>query len=148
MSYNISHNPQVSPITALTRVDFLKSFYGISDTESRHEDYVDSFTPDATLIMGPKTAKGTDEIRTLRHGLWTHVSSRRHFPERVYFGGDDELMLYGTVKYVLKADLENEVTVPWAGRVVFENQAVSPDGKLRMKFYQVYLDPSAQSGKK
>lgn len=48
-------------------------------------------------------------------------------------------MLYGTVKYILKADLENEVTVPWAGRVVFENQADSPDGKLRMKFYQVYL---------
>ena len=43
-------------------------------------------------------------------------------------------MLYGTVKYVLKADLEKEVEVPWAGRVVFENQ-----GKLRMKFYQVYL---------
>lgn len=43
-------------------------------------------------------------------------------------------MLYGTVKYVLKADLEREVEVPWAGRVVFEEG----DGN-RMKFYQVYL---------
>ena len=45
-------------------------------------------------------------------------------------------MLYGTVRYVLRADAEkNEVEVPWAGRVVF----VIDGEEVRMKFYQVYL---------
>lgn len=44
-------------------------------------------------------------------------------------------MLYGTVRYVLRADAENEVEVPWAGRVAF-----AIDGEeVRMRFYQVYL---------
>lgn len=43
-------------------------------------------------------------------------------------------MLYGTVRYILRADTENEVEVPWAGRVVFSLE----DG-VKMKFYQVYL---------
>ena len=73
------------------------------------------------------------EILNLRHGLWTHVKSRKHFPTKVYFGGERELMLYGTVRYVLKADPENEVEVPWAGRVVFDEK------ELKMRFYQVYL---------
>lgn len=43
-------------------------------------------------------------------------------------------MLYGTVRYVLKAEPGKEVEVPWAGRVAFD------DGdELKMKFYQVYL---------
>lgn len=75
------------------------------------------------------------EIRTLRHGLWTHVASRRHYPTKVFFGADDEVMLYGSVRYVLRADSEgNEVEVPWAGRVVF-----SLDEGVKMRFYQVYL---------
>ena len=43
-------------------------------------------------------------------------------------------MLYGTVRYILRADTGNEVEVPWAGRVVFSLE----DG-VKMKFYQVYL---------
>lgn len=80
-------------------------------------------------------------------------------------------MLYGGVNYKLKANPENEVHVPWAGRVVF---APAKEGEaVKMQFYQVYLvrfqlnelesgmggmswesvltlkqDPSAQSGKK
>lgn len=77
--------------------------------------------------------RGKKEILNLRHGLWTHVKSRQHFPTKVYFGGERELMLYGTVRYVLKADPENEVEVPWAGRVVFDEK------ELKMRFYQVYL---------
>ncbi|KAL4974426.1 hypothetical protein BDW66DRAFT_139804 [Aspergillus desertorum] len=143
MSYKICSSPSLLPAKAPEMISFLESFYGISDTESQHDAYVASFTPDATLIMGPKTAKGADEIRALRHGLWTHVASRKHTPIKVFFGGEGELMLYGTVKYVLKSDPEGEVEVQWAGRVVFD----LTEG-LRMKFYQVYLDPSAQSGKK
>lgn len=77
------------------------------------------------------------EILPLRHGLWTHVASRKHFPERIFFGGARELMLYGTVKYVLKADPSNEVEVPWAGRAVFDTG--DETNGLKMKFYQVYL---------
>jgi hypothetical protein len=80
------------------------------------------------------------EIRTLRHGLWTHVASRKHTATKVFFGGEDELMLYGTVKYVLKSDPEAEVEVQWAGRVVFD----FTEG-VRMRFYQVYLVSSFQS---
>lgn len=41
-------------------------------------------------------------------------------------------MLYGTVKYTLRANPEGQVEVPWAGRVVFGEEG-------KMKFYQVYL---------
>ncbi|KAL4881323.1 hypothetical protein BJY04DRAFT_218492 [Aspergillus karnatakaensis] len=144
MSYNISSSSALSPQNASAMISFLENFYSISDTESKHDEYVSSFTENATLIMGPKSAKGRDEILTLRHGLWTHVQSRKHTPERVYFGGENELMLYGKVRYVLRSQPEGEVEVPWAGRVVFDES----EGGLKMGFYQVYLDPSAQSGKK
>ncbi|PWY72382.1 hypothetical protein BO70DRAFT_364915 [Aspergillus heteromorphus CBS 117.55] len=142
MSYQIASSPALSPATSASMIAFLENFYRTSDTENLHETYVDSFTDDATLIMGSKVARGKDEILPLRHGLWTHVLSRKHFPERVYFGADRELMLHGTVRYVLKADPDTEVEVPWAGRVVFDEKVE------KMRFYQVYLDPSAQSGRK
>ncbi|RHZ56915.1 uncharacterized protein CDV56_105978 [Aspergillus thermomutatus] len=145
MSYKITADPTLSPPTATAMISFLESFYQTSDTESQHSQYVASFTPDATLIMGPKVANGADEILTLRHSLWTHVASRKHFPQKIYFGGERELMLYGTVRYVLKAEPGREVEVPWAGRVVFDD---GEEAGLRMRFYQVYLDTAAQSGKK
>jgi hypothetical protein len=43
-------------------------------------------------------------------------------------------MLYGTVRYVLKAEPGKEVEIPWAGRVVFDDAE-----ELKMKFYQVFL---------
>lgn len=46
-------------------------------------------------------------------------------------------MLYGGVTYRLKADPENDVYVPWAGRVVFTPQ--EKDLGIKMQFYQVYL---------
>ena len=46
-------------------------------------------------------------------------------------------MLYGTVRYVLRKDVEagkeDEIEVPWAGRVVFDEKVE------KMRFYQVYL---------
>ncbi|PYI06339.1 hypothetical protein BO78DRAFT_461283 [Aspergillus sclerotiicarbonarius CBS 121057] len=142
MTYQITSSPPLSPPTSTAMISFMENFYRISDTESQHEQYAASFTDNATLIMGSRVARGVDEILPLRHSLWTHVASRKHFPKRIYFGGERELMLYGTVKYILKSDLENEVEVPWAGRVVFDEKVD------KMVFYQVYLDPSAQSGKK
>lgn len=46
-------------------------------------------------------------------------------------------MLYGGVNYRLKADPENDVYVPWAGRVVFAPQKEGEE--VKMQFYQVYL---------
>lgn len=46
-------------------------------------------------------------------------------------------MLYGGVTYRLKANPENDVYVPWAGRAVF---APEREGEgVQMLFYQVYL---------
>ncbi|CAI7653553.1 unnamed protein product [Penicillium pancosmium] len=146
MSYNIAYDTARAPPRGAALVAFMEDFYRTSDTESLHEKYVQSFTEDATLIMGPKEAKGASEILPLRHGLWAHVASRKHTPSRIFFGGENEIMLYGGVNYRLKADTGKDVYVPWAGRVVF---APEKDGEgVKMQFYQVYLDPSAQSGKK
>ncbi|KAJ5834863.1 hypothetical protein N7447_000889 [Penicillium robsamsonii] len=146
MSYQIAYDATRAPPRAAAFVAFMEDFYRTSDSESLHEKYVQSFAEDATLIMGPKEAKGTSAILTLRHGLWTHVASRRHTPVQIYFGSDDEIMLYGGVNYRLKADPDNDVYVPWAGRVVFAPQKGDED--IKMQFYQVYLDTAAQSGKK
>ncbi|KAJ5130946.1 uncharacterized protein N7515_006985 [Penicillium bovifimosum] len=146
MSYQITYDSATAPPRAAALVAFMEDFYRTSDTESQHEKYVQSFTEDATLIMGSKEAKGASEILPLRHGLWTHVASRRHTPARIYFGGEDEIMLYGGVEYRLKADPDREVYVPWAGRVVFAPQKEGEG--VKMRFYQVYLDSAAQSGKK
>ncbi|CAG7924148.1 unnamed protein product [Penicillium olsonii] len=146
MSYQIAYDTARAPPRGAALVAFMEDFYRTSDTESQHEQYAQSFVEDATLIMGPKEAKGTAGILTLRHGLWTHVASRRHTPTRIFFSGDDEIMLYGGVNYRLKANPDEDVYVPWAGRVVFAPHKEGED--IKMQFYQVYLDTAAQSGKK
>ncbi|KAL2002917.1 hypothetical protein VTN02DRAFT_5571 [Thermoascus thermophilus] len=148
MSYKIAYTIAPTELPAADKaramVSFMEEFYATSDDPTAHDKYVASFTPDATLIMGPKVGKGSEEIRTLRHGLWTHVAQRKHTPEKIYFGGPNELMLHGKVAYVLKAS-GNEVVVPWAARVEFAFD--ESGGNPKMKFYQVYLDTAAQSGK-
>jgi hypothetical protein len=75
------------------------------------------------------------EILALRKSLWEKVASRSHNPIKIFpFGAyADEVMLYGTVKYGMKAGGENEVD--WAARA----KLVKEDGKVKMAFYQVYL---------
>lgn len=58
MSYNIAYDTARAPPRGGALVAFMEDFYRTSDTESLHEKYVQSFTEDATLIMGPKEAKG------------------------------------------------------------------------------------------
>jgi hypothetical protein len=60
MSYEIQYDTSLAPPRAAAIVSFMQEFYRTSDTESLHEKYVENFTADATLIMGPKEAKGTD----------------------------------------------------------------------------------------
>ena len=67
--------------------------------------------------------------------MWEKVASRAHNPIKVFpFGSNsDELMLYGTVSYVLKDGRKAEVD--WAARAMM----TKTDGSVKMKFYQVYL---------
>lgn len=58
MSYTIAYDAALAPARGPAIVAFMEDFYRTSDTESLHEKYVQSFTEDATLIMGPKEAKG------------------------------------------------------------------------------------------
>jgi hypothetical protein len=58
MSYKIAYDVALAPARGPAIVAFMEDFYRTSDTESLHEKYVASFTADATLIMGPKEAKG------------------------------------------------------------------------------------------
>ncbi|KAH3947661.1 hypothetical protein HBI56_186760 [Parastagonospora nodorum] len=120
---------------------FFQDFYATSDTPDAHEHYAKYFTDDATLIMASKKVEGHDEILALRKSMWEKVSSRSHNPIKIFpFGSySDEVMLYGTVKYGLKDGGEKEVD--WAARAKLVNE----DGKIRMSFYQVYLDTAAQA---
>ena len=58
MSYQIAYDKTRAPPRGAALVAFMEDFYRTSDTEPLHERYVQSFTEDATLIMGPKEAKG------------------------------------------------------------------------------------------
>ncbi|KAI1781532.1 hypothetical protein F4818DRAFT_436722 [Hypoxylon cercidicola] len=122
--------------------DYIANFYATSDDRSKNEEWVDYFLPDAVVIMGDKSAKGTDEIRRLRQGMWEQVESRRHRPEKVFpgsfggAGGDGvaaEYMLHGSLDMVLKNG--EAQTISWAGRALLRNV----DGRLKYKLYQVYL---------
>lgn len=72
---------------------------------------------------------------TLRKSLWDKVSSRSHNPIKIFPFGSyaDEVMLYGTVKYVLKEGGEKEID--WAARA----KLVKEDDKVKMEYYQVYM---------
>lgn len=59
MSYKITYDASLAPPRAPALVAFMEDFYRTSDTESQHEEYVQSFAEDATLIMGSKQAQGS-----------------------------------------------------------------------------------------
>ncbi len=117
-------------------VAFFERFYAVSDDPAAHEEYAQSFTPDADFAMGSKKVAGYADILALRHGLWSGpVRTRKHTLEKIFpFGRDsNELMLYGSVFYELKNG--KDITVDWAARAVMTEY----QGALRFKLYQVYL---------
>ena len=67
--------------------------------------------------------------------MWEKVAKRSHKPIQIYaFGaGSDDVMLHGTVDYVLKDD--KKTSTSWGARAHF----VEEDGGLKMDFYQVFL---------
>lgn len=80
-------------------------------------------------------ADSAQEILALRKAMWEKVASRKHQAFKIFpFGpNSDEVMLYGTVKYGLKAG--GESGLDWAARA----HLVKEGGKVKMDFYQVYL---------
>ncbi|CAF3622049.1 hypothetical protein SNK05_010453 [Fusarium graminearum] len=126
-------------------IQFIQSFFSVSDTPGDTAKYVDMFTPEATFVVASKKASGHAEITTLREGMWDAVSSRKHTLDKVFsFGsGSDKVMLNGTVALELKNGASAEIE--WAGRMELEK---ANDGKYRLKFYQVYLDTGAAAAYK
>jgi len=122
---------------------FFEQFYKISDTPDGHETYANQFTRNATLVMVSKKAEGRDAILKMRQGMWERIVKRSHNPIKIFpFGNNaDEVMLYGTVDYVLKTG--GEVNVDWSARAHLSKE----EGELKMDFYQVYLDSAAQQPK-
>ncbi|PBP28786.1 hypothetical protein BUE80_DR000303 [Diplocarpon rosae] len=123
---------------------FFEEFYQTSDTPDAHDRYTEYFTTDATLIMASKKGVGRDEILAIRQAAWAVVSSRLHTPVKIFPFGEaaDEVMLFGSVKYVLKDGRRSEVD--WAARA----NLVKVDGEWKLKFYQVYLDTAAMQNAK
>ncbi|KAK1763941.1 hypothetical protein QBC33DRAFT_548381 [Phialemonium atrogriseum] len=120
-------------------VEFFERFYRVSDTPGAHDEYVDMFTNDATFILASKSSRGREDILSMRHGMWSSISSRKHTVPKIFpFGSSSrEFMLYGSVKFDFKDGKEGEVD--WAARAELSSQ----DGVWRMSFYQVYLDTGA-----
>ena len=67
--------------------------------------------------------------------MWEKVAKRSHKPIQIYaFGaGADDVMLHGTVDYVLKDD--RATSTSWGAKAHFTKE----DGELKMDFYQVFL---------
>lgn len=68
--------------------------------------------------------------------MWEKVSSRQHAPLKIFPAGAkgaDEVMLYGTVAYTFKDGRQG--SVDWAARA----NLVKEDGRVKMRYYQVYL---------
>ncbi|KAI0476791.1 hypothetical protein F4859DRAFT_480219, partial [Xylaria cf. heliscus] len=122
---------------------FISSFYAISDDPSKNEEWVRYFTPLAHVIIGDKRARGEDEIRKLRKGMWENVKSRKHKLDKVFpatFERKKELDLDWKVEYMLRGTVDYElkngerIHAQWAGHA----SVVDEDG-LKLGFYDVYI---------
>lgn len=74
MPYQITYDTARAPPRGAALVAFMQDFYRISDTESKHEEYVQSFTGNATLIMGPKEAKGASGKVHFNPPRWSYTT--------------------------------------------------------------------------
>ncbi|KAI1742208.1 hypothetical protein F4680DRAFT_413226 [Xylaria scruposa] len=138
--YTATYPTNVSVDERLKR--FISSFFAISDDPSKNEEWVGSFTPRAYVILGDKKARGEDELRKLREGMWESIKSRKHKVEKVFpaaFEGREidpewkyEYMLQGTVDYEMKNG--EKIHRQWAGHACI----VDEDG-LKIGFYDVYI---------
>ncbi|KAM0483247.1 hypothetical protein ACHAPX_002697 [Trichoderma viride] len=126
---------------------FITNFYRISDKQDLNELWVDQFTEDAQIAVGPAKATGREDIRTMRNGMWSVVQERSHTVHKVFPGQfsesadskrECELMLYGDVSYKTKDGAAN--TVAWAGHgTVRKVQSEDGNEEWKLAAYSVYM---------
>lgn len=137
---NSVYPPSVSEETR----QFIIDFFVISDTKppaigEGGDPYVTAFTEDAIIKIGKVKQEGAANIAFVRQGMWSKIVSRFHIVNKVFVHSESDLFLEGTVKYGLVNG--KDVTVEWAGHMVFEEEKLK-EGLHLLKFYQVYVDPS------
>ncbi|KZO89792.1 hypothetical protein CALVIDRAFT_32020 [Calocera viscosa TUFC12733] len=120
---------------------FFKHYYEVSDDPNALEEWVNLYTDDATVIMGPVPSIGTKNVTQLRQkildGFRTAFKSMDHKCDNVYYlSGDlNEVMLHGRIDYFLLNGKEL-IDVPWAVKARFR----VVDDKLRMSYYEVFMN--------
>lgn len=142
MSYNPTFSDSIATEDKIRY--FVADLFKTSDDASRNNEWVDYFVPDAVLVMGDMTAKGTAEIRAVRQKMWEKVRARKHRPEKVFGGsfgspqgGDggkkEEYMFFGGLEYEMKTGEKQEVS--WASHAVL----VHVEDSLKFEYYRVYI---------
>ncbi|KAJ5703251.1 oleate delta-12 desaturase [Penicillium malachiteum] len=117
---------------------FLSEFYLLTDAPSETENYVECFTPEASVFIGARSIQGREGIRHLRSSMWDTVKQRTHRPKQVFpYGPNSNLVtILGAVDYVFKDDTKK--TIAWAATCEF----VKSD-KVYLDRYQVFLADDA-----
>ncbi|KAJ9155109.1 hypothetical protein NKR23_g2368 [Pleurostoma richardsiae] len=129
--------------------EFISSFYSVSDTPGKDEEWLSYYVDDAIVVMGKDTATGRDELLQLRRRMWEKVQSRRHTVYKVLRGSfpaaggaetpTTELALFGTVEYRLRENGGREKsTVDWAGHARLRSDEAA-GGAWRFEYYRVYM---------
>jgi len=120
---------------------FFKHYYEVSDDSKALDEWVDLYTDDAIVIMGPVPTVGAKKITQLREkilaGFGTAYSRMDHKCDNVYYlaGDPNEVMLHGRIDYFLLNGKEL-LDVPWAVKARFR----VVDGKLKMSYYEVFIN--------
>ncbi|ROV89526.1 hypothetical protein VSDG_08554 [Cytospora chrysosperma] len=133
--------------------EFITTFYGVSDTPGKNQEWLDFYLDDATLVMAKAEATGKKAVREadppapplldilkIREGMWEKVEARKHtvykafpvsFSEKEH---EAEVMMYGDVVYKLKGS-DDEEKVDWAGYA----KLVRTGKEWKFAYYRVYL---------
>jgi hypothetical protein len=124
---------------------FIRNFYAASDVgPAGHKEYVNFYTPDTLLVMGPTEFEGQEGVLRFREAGWKDVATRKHTVKGTFIDAKSspmtinavpQVMLYGTVDYGMK-DGTSKDGIEWAARM---HLVKTEKGDLKLKFYQVYI---------
>ncbi|KAL2022341.1 hypothetical protein VTK56DRAFT_5739 [Thermocarpiscus australiensis] len=122
---------------------FISSFYEVSDSPDKTDEWLSFFDDEATVMIGNDVAKGKKEIRKLRRQMWRDVEGRKHRLVKVFpasFSGvaslnEAEFMLFGAVAYRMKDG--GDAAAGWAGHAQLRRDGVAKP--WRFVYYRVYL---------
>lgn len=120
---------------------FIERYYAVSNDADVHDDYAGLFTSNGEFSMNEKKATGTQQIRDLRKGIWSHVPGRDHSPVQIYTHGDDQmdLMILGEVSY--KHHHGHETAADWAAKMKLQKE----NGEIKVAKYHIIVDSKAHT---